>query len=194
MRWVSLALGAGLTAACVDGEGEDFRAGEVEAARALQFFSQRDPSWADVQLGSCGETIGSDGCAISAIAMAMRSLGADVTPKSLNAYLQGHGGYSDGCLVYWGEAADMDGAGGVQWVHGGALASPEAIRAGLDQGKRVLVKSSRFTPHWVFLAGYDGAGAAWDDFYYLDPYDLTATERRVGDGWVSPGASTRVYR
>lgn len=177
-----------------EAEYEEFGADEAVNSRGLQFFSQGDPAWANVKLGTCPETIGSAGCAITAVAMAMTSLGVEVNPRTLNDYLTNNHGYASGCLIFWGKAAEFDGSAGVGWVHIGVLGSPESLRDGLDQGKRVIVKSTRFGEHWVFIAGYDGSGTNWDDFYYLDPMDGSPIHRRIGDAWVKQGASTRVYR
>ena len=194
-RAVLLALGATFVGACVDVEDDGFVDDSAVSARGLQFFSQTDPSWKNDQLGRCvDETIGSAGCAITAVAMAMTSLGADVDPGTLNEYLTDHNGYAEGCLVFWAQAAEMDGAGGVEWVHTGVLGSPEALRAGLDQGKRVIAESTRYSRHWVYIVSYDGGGDDWSDFSYWDPIDGGPIDRRIGDGWVVQGASTRVYR
>jgi hypothetical protein len=32
------------------------------------------------------------------------------------------------------------------------------------------------------------------DFFYYDPWDLNATKRKVGDGWVSTSSATQIYR
>lgn len=196
-RNLLVVLTTALIAGCIDGGSEDFGGEDGVTERGLQFFSQRDPSWASDQLGYCdGETIQKSGCAVSAVAMAMTALGADVDPGSLNEFLIDNQGY-DGCAIYWAKAADLDGAGGVQWIHAGVLGSPESLRAGLDQGKQVVVKSTRFQPnytHWVYIAGYDGDGSQWSDFYYLDPYDKSPDYHQIGDGRVDPGALTRVYQ
>ncbi len=190
-----MALTTTLVVACVPVEDEDFGADTAVKPRGLQFFSQGDPAWAGDKLGDCAdETIGSAGCAITAVAMAMTSLGVDVNPKTLNDYLRNNGGYSEGCLVNWDQASKMDGPAGVQWVHAGTLASPEALRNGLDQGKRVIAKSTRFSQHWVFIDDYDNGGTDWGDFNYLDPFDPSPTPRHIGDEWVKQGADTRVYR
>jgi len=59
-------------------------------------LNQRDPRWADVQLGTCSpETIGSDGCLITAIAEINNT-----TPLEVNKRLTTNGGYTSGCLMY----------------------------------------------------------------------------------------------
>lgn len=58
----------------------------------------------------------------------------------------------------------------------------------------MIAESQRFgiRQHFVYIAGYDGDGAEWGDSYY-DPWDMVLEVRRVGDGWVDEGASTRVF-
>lgn len=196
MKRVLLSMWAATMAVgCVSAEDAE-TVGDGESQRSAEFFSQRDPRWSGDRLGDCALTIGSDGCAIAATAMALTALGVDVDPGRLNQFLEENEGYEGGCILRWWVAADFDGPGGATWVHDGVLGSPEAIKAGLDQGKKVIAESQRFAPgqHFAYIAGYDGDGAEWDDFFYYDPWDTTLVVRRVGDGWVDGGASTRVFR
>lgn len=187
MVTVAVTLGAG----CVDIEEQEFVGEEEVSVRSAQFFSQK--WYGDDKLGHCSETIAQIGCAVTATAMAMTALGADVDPATLDAYLTKNGGYDENCNIRWKVAAAMDGPGGVVYVHEWYLSSPEAIRSGLDEGKKVVVKSTRYDQHWVYLADYDGGGDEWSDFIYWDPMDPGPQNRRVGDGWVDGGAPTRVY-
>lgn len=49
------------------------------------FFSQKDPLWGDDPLGSSGLKIRDFGCAVTSVAMALRSWGVETDPKALNA-------------------------------------------------------------------------------------------------------------
>jgi hypothetical protein len=51
----------------------------------IVFYSQRDPSWSSVRLGNSNLTIGSDGCLLTAYAMALREEGFGTrNPRDLN--------------------------------------------------------------------------------------------------------------
>ncbi|GMV43737.1 MAG: hypothetical protein AMXMBFR64_54530 [Myxococcales bacterium] len=164
------------------------------------FFSQNNTSWACNGLGTCSNTtIGTcgtktpAGCAITAAAMALKARGASVNPGTLNTYLKNNGGYASGCSVYWAKVADFDGSGGLKWKGTGSLTTVSALKSLLDAGSLVVAKSNRFTNHWVVVSGYGSTGTSWSHFTYLDPWDTTATTRKLGDGWVGSGAVTRIY-
>lgn len=159
------------------------------------FFSQLDPQWAGDKMGNCGITIGNYGCAMTAMAMVLTSFGVEVNPKTLNEYLGSNHGYDPDCLIRWEVAAAFDASKGIKWCHFGTLSSPEAIRAGLDQGKRVIAASTR-SPlgHFVYVVGYESSNQLdWSNFIYWDPADLQKVNRRLGDSWVKEGAGTRVF-
>ena len=62
-------------------------------------FSQGDPRWASRTLGSHA-TIQRKGCAITSVAMILKFFGRNVTPGTLDEYLDSAGGY-DGDSVKW---------------------------------------------------------------------------------------------
>lgn len=160
-----------------------------------EFYSQLDNQWANDEMGDCGFTIAAYGCAVAATAMLLTSFGVDVTPKTLNEYLGMNGGYAPGCLIRWGVAATFDASKHVVFLHKGKLESPEAIRDGLQQGKRVIAASTRFASHFVHVVRYEpGNQLDWSNFIYWDPADLHQTDRRIGDAWVKGGAGTRVFQ
>lgn len=157
------------------------------------FFSQRQSPWNNYQLGTCsGDTIGSSGCAITSIAMAMTPVVTNLDPGVLNSYLTNNGGYASGCLVKWANAAGIDGAGGFQYYGSSTVSSAANLKSLIDSGKFSVVKSTRFSSHYGVIIGYINNGGALSDFYYLDPWDLTAQFRYVGDGWV--GSSSVIHR
>jgi hypothetical protein len=160
----------------------------------IAFFSQRDSRWANNKLGTCATTIGKEGCAIACVAMAGARSVYNCNPATVNSYLTSHGGYSSGCLVNWSAAANIDGSGGFTWIGTGSVGSAANLKALIDGNKFVIARSARFSSHFVIIYRYDGYGTKLSDFVYLDPWDLSATFRRVGDGWVSATSATRIYR
>lgn len=68
---------------------------------ALIPLSQKDPRWANHQLGRCpNETFASGGCVITGLATI-----AGLNPVQINDKLLNNYGYSSGCLVNWAKAA-----------------------------------------------------------------------------------------
>ncbi len=157
------------------------------------FFSQQDGRWSSHWLGySHQTTIGDDGCAVTAMAMALQSAGTTVDPSQLNDWLTNNDGFDDGYLSRWNVAARYPGSQ-LTWLNSGKLSSPSDLKAAIDGGKTLISISSRFRSHDVLIAGYRGAGAAWSDFYYWDPWDDAQQDRPLGDGWVSPGNSVETF-
>jgi WD40 repeat protein len=165
----------------------------TQASAQWVFYSQRDPAWSGDQLGTCQHTIASAGAAITVTAMALRRSGTAVDPRQLNNWLRANGGYAQGCLIVWAVAANYPGSN-LAWVGTGTLSSIAGLRSNIDGGKIVIVVSNRSDKHWGVIRGYTGAGTAWSDFLYWDPWDLSAQDRRVGDGWVVAGNATRIYQ
>lgn len=165
------------------------------AQLAVAFFSQRDSRWSGNQLGTCsGTTIGSAGCAISAIAMAGARSVTNFNPASLNTYLTNNLGYASGCLVIWSAAANIDGPGGFTYIGTGSVTSAANLKSLIDGNKFPIATSARFSSHFGIIIGYDNQGTALSDFYYLDPWDTSAVFRRVNDSWVTASSGTRIYQ
>lgn len=162
---------------------------------SVGFFSQRQSPWNSYKLGTCQyDTIGSAGCAITSIAMAMTSVVRNLDPGVLNTYLKNNNGYASGCLVKWANAADIDGTGGFKYYGSSTVGTAANLKSLLDNGKFSVVKSARFNTHWAVIIGYRNSGTKLSDFYYLDPWDLTATFRYVGDGFVSSSSTIQIYK
>lgn len=66
----------------------------------MKKLSQRDPRWANIQLGTSNKTIGTHGCTITALAIIL-----DTTPDVVNQRLKDVGGYASGNLVIWDKIA-----------------------------------------------------------------------------------------
>lgn len=161
----------------------------------VAFFSQMDPRWKNTRLGTCtGYTIGTGGCAISAIAMAGARSVYNMNPASLNSYLTAMGGYSGGCNVIWANAANIDGTSGFAYIGSSTVKSATNLKSILDGNKFPVVKSARFSSHYGVIIGYRNQGTSLSDFYYLDPADPTAVFRNVGDRFVSTTSAIRIYK
>ena len=64
-------------------------------------FRQKDPRWANERLGGSSETLETDGCLVTATAMALGNLGFDTDPGDLNARLKSVGGYTPRGWLIW---------------------------------------------------------------------------------------------
>ncbi len=161
------------------------------AIYSIPFFSQRNAAWSGQKLGTSTSTIGSAGCAMTCVASVLKYRGADVDPGKLNMWLTKNGGYSNGNLIVWDKAATYNGTRWLTYEGGGTLGSLSQISSQLAQRKLIIAKSKRFAEHWVVIRGVTPDGTQG---YYIDPYDLTIQQCRIGDGLVNVGTSTRVYR
>jgi hypothetical protein len=164
--------------------------------RSAKYVSQRDSRWAGYQLGTCsGETIGSAGCAMTSVYMIHtgKPWSTTATPQDFNVWLRNNAGYSGGCLLAWSRAADWDGPYGVRYMGPSTISSASQMKDFIDHGEMLVARSGRFSTHFVLIVGYSDSGTNLSDFIYYDPYDLSCTPRRVGDGWVNAGRAIHRY-
>ena len=119
-------------------------AGYGAVSLSVPSYKQTDSRWANVTLGSSGQTIGKIGCATTAIAM-MESYrtGSTVTPDTMSRRLS----YTASGSVYW--------PGHYTVVTSSDLSGIYKL---LQQGKPVLygAKNNYGGQHWVVIAGYTG--------------------------------------
>jgi len=124
-------------------------------------YKQCDSRWAGQQLGTCGgTTICSAGCAMTSVAMMLKTKGANVDPSSLDSYLTNNGGYASGCDIIWAKADDF----GVTKFQGIEYADESAICSGLNSMHGIIANVNG-GGHWVLLTGCAGNGV----FYVNDP-------------------------
>jgi len=118
-------------------------------------YKQCDGRWGGDKLGA-SSTICRVGCLMSSMAMAMQGLGKkingqNVTPKNLNAFLMGNGGYS-GNLFVWGAVSRF----GFSY-----LGQPTAI-ATIKQhicNNRVVIMQVDQGRHWVLAKSVNADGS-----------------------------------
>lgn len=157
---------------------------------SVPFQSQRDSRWSGKKLGTCSSTIGSEGCAMTCVSMLLSFRGANVDPAKLNTWLTTNAGYSNGCVIRWDVAARYSGTQWMRYQKAATLPDLKTLSKELDGGKFIIAQSKRFPAHFVVIRGVTPDGTVG---YYWDPQDATATQRRIGDGWVNVGAGTRVF-
>src|SRR5439155_21321473 len=91
----------------------------VTGAAAVPHFSQRSHQWSRDALGSDPlDTIGSAGCALTAVTMVTAAYGYSTNPQQLIRWLTEHGGYIENDLLLWRQAgAATQGSVRWQWLH-----------------------------------------------------------------------------
>src|SRR5256885_12054916 len=143
------------------------------AGPAVPTFSQRSAQWSRQALGSDRvDTIGSAGCALTAVTMVTAAYGYATNPQRLNRWLTAHGGYIENDLLLWRQAgAATQGAVRWKWLHIPGIVSqlktdaqdiedlpPQSlVEAQLDAG-RLVVAEVRLSGHmhFVVITGHSG--------------------------------------
>ena len=166
----------------------------ASAAPLVPTISQRSPHWAADHLGSDPhDTIGSSGCALTAVSMVHSAFGYPTSPRQLNRWLTDHGGYIENDLLLWRQAV-ADTAGGIrwQWLHVAGISPSLAVddqdidplptramvTSELDQGHLVVAEVRLHGGmHFVVITGHQGGRLQINDPWYGD---RTTLEARYG--------------
>jgi len=142
-------------------------------------MSQQDGAWAGAALGSSPtETIGSAGCAITAVTMMLRYDGIDTDPAKFNAWLTGNGGYAFDDQLIWGAVTTY--TGGRVAFSGWLGPDLGLIQGELDAGRPVVAEVQLGgNQHFVLLTGDSSAGGLTIN----DPWfgDSVSFSDRYGD-------------
>ncbi len=114
-------------------------------------FLQTDKRWARQTLGGSGESLESDGCLVTAAAMALVNLGFQTDPGDLAYRLKAYGGFnSRGWLIWSGlEKATSGKAKTVFYDRKDDAAVRSCLSAGYYPLVRFNLKSSR--THWAMV-------------------------------------------
>lgn len=121
-------------------------------------FKQTDSRWANVTLGSSGQTIGKIGCATTALAMteSVRT-GTTIYPNEMAKKLS----YTSGGAVYWpSNYTTVTSSSGYL----------EKIYSALQQGKPVIVgaKKSNGSQHYVVVKGVSAVDTLTTSAFYIN--------------------------
>ena len=142
-------------------------------------MSQQDGAWAGAALGSSPtETIGSAGCAITAVTMMLRYDGIDTDPAKFNAWLTGNGGYAFDDQLIWGAVTTY--TGGRVAFSGWLGPDLGLIQGDLHAGRPVVAEVQLGgNQHFVLLTGDSSAGGLTIN----DPWfgDSVSFSDRYGD-------------
>lgn len=166
----------------------------AQASPAVPTFSQRSTLWSRAALGSDPiDTIGSSGCALTAVAMVANAYGYSTNPGALNQWLTAHGGYIENDLLLWRQAtAVTQGSVRWKWLHVPGMVAqlqtddqniedlpPQSLVEGqLDAGHLVVAEVRLYGGmHFVVITGHAG-----HTLFINDPWfgDRTTLQARYG--------------
>ena len=140
----------------------------------VPLFSQNNPDWKNAQLGNSVWTIGSDGCAISSIAMLLKYYGIDTDPERFNKWLKNNGGYDSNGNVYWAKV-DVYSGQVVKYENSVNTTVDQELQAGYPVIIQVTFISGNTTiTHWPIVIGKVG-----NKFIVNDPWDNPATQKEL---------------
>ena len=183
-----------LTAALLGAAVWTLGATGAQASAGVPTFSQRSGQWSRQALGSDPvDTIGSSGCALTAVAMVASAYGYSTNPGALNQWLTSHGGYIQNDLLLWRQAAAIT-QGGVRWkwLHVPGMVSqlktddqdiedlpPQSlVESQLDAGHLVVAEVRLYGGmHFVVITAHSG-----HTLFINDPWfgDRTTLQARYG--------------
>jgi hypothetical protein len=161
------------------------------AAPSVPIFSQRSHQWSRDALGSDPvDTIGSAGCALTAVTMVTAAYGFSTNPQLLNRWLTAHGGYIENDLLLWRQAAAAtQGSVRWQWMHVPGIVSqlrtddqdiedlpPQSmVETQLDAGRLVVAEVRLHgNMHFVVITAHSGSILYINDPWYGDRTTLQA--------------------
>jgi hypothetical protein len=154
-------------------------AARADSSMSIAVMGQQDGAWAGAPLGSSAtDTIGSAGCAITAVTMMLRYYGMNTDPGSFNAWLTADGGYAFDDQLIW-DAVTSYSRGRVAFS---GWLGPDlgVISSELDAGRPVVAEVLLYgNQHFILLTGYstDG-GIVINDPWFADSVTFS---QRYGD-------------
>ena len=137
-------------------------------------FSQRNPHWAHIPLGKSRYTIGSAGCAVTAVAMLATMCEPAITPGRLVERLNTANSFTqDGLLLWYKTAAAVDGLEYIsykRWHLGGA--NMPVVKSALSYGPQIIQvdfkpQTSALDTHFVLALRMTNDG---NDIWVCDPW------------------------
>jgi hypothetical protein len=149
----------------------------ADSSMSIAVMGQQEAAWAGAPLGtSVTDSVGSAGCAITAVTMMLRYYGMNTDPGAFNAWLTANGGYAyDDQLIWDAVTRYSEGRVGFSGWLGADLGT---IQVELDAGRPVVAEVSLGgNMHFVLLTGYTTEGGIeindpWfgDSVRFIDRY------------------------
>ena len=154
-------------------------AAKADSSMSVAVIGQQDGAWAGAPLGSSAtDTIGSAGCAITAVTMMLRYYGMNTDPGAFNAWLTTNSGYAFDDQLIWDAVTSY--SGGRVGFSGWLGPDLGVINSELDAGRPVVAEVGLYgNQHFILLIGYstDG-GLVINDPWFADSVSFSA---RYGD-------------
>lgn len=143
----------------------DTAAGLASVRLSVPSYKQTDSRWANILLGSSGETMAQSGCTTTALAMTESfRTGTTLTPADMAKKLT----YAPAGWLYWPSnyVTSVNSANYLQTIY-------DLLRA----GKPVILgmKRASGSQHWVVVTGFAGGSLSASNFYINDPGSSTRT-------------------
>jgi peptidase C39-like protein len=141
----------------------------ADSSMTIAVMGQQDASWAGAPLGtSATESIGSAGCAITAVTMMLRYYGMNTDPGAFNAWLTANGGYAYDDQLIWDAVTTY--SGGRVAFSGWLGPDINLIKAELDAGRPVVAEVQLGTnQHFVLITGWTTEeGLLMNDPWFAD--------------------------
>ena len=135
-------------------------------------FDQKDGRWITKEMKRLNLEIGSDGCALTCVAMIFKYYGTSTDPGKLNADI---GIYA--CPLYWSKAAEL-GSNGVAelLVYDDTPTDNEVMNtcvSALEDGHPVIIgfqnPNDEEDTHFVLVNSLIGSGTSWQNYGVIDP-------------------------
>lgn len=135
-------------------------------------YSQRDPRWENVRLGTSTRTIGQDGCLVCCIAELLRWAGNPLDPAQLNRWLTLNHGFTDGNRFIFGSVEKLGAPLKSLYDWRTMSANVPLLRAVHGEGLGIVLEVNfrpygRFASHWVLVSDF-------------------GERNRVSDPWMPP--------
>jgi len=147
--------------------------GQHESGKALNLrdsviYAQKDPRWAADRLGATSDTMGGEGCLVTAASMALTNLGFQTSPKDLNQRLAQTQSYtSKGWLIWDGIRRVTEGRAVATYYD---TVDAESIQSCMTSGEYPLVQF--YLPngrsHWAMIVKHDERG-----YHMRDPLRIS---------------------
>lgn len=150
----------------------------------VPFLWQQDPWWTNKNLLKCNELMGSDGCAVTSVAMVMRAYGVDTYPNQLADCLG-----NDACGMVWGSARMSPCSGAIierfDW--------PTLTNLYQDLEERLKIAPVILSLSWTcqsrscshFVVVVSGKGSNPQDYVVNDPNFKAGQNMRLSDTLAS---------
>jgi len=132
-------------------------------------YSQKDPRWANIRLGTSSRTIGQEGCLLCCVAEMLRNTATRTDPARLNRWLSLNAGYIGGNRFVF-RSVDPLGTHYVatyDWQK--ALADTVVLQGLWEDGLHLLLEVN-FNPYGKFISHWVSVLDVGTDIEILDPW------------------------